>query len=106
MSIPAMKVFYDKDRGEVVPFTYDEVLPPDVNAARLWLFNRQPARWRERREIDLSGTIQHRIEQMTPEERLARLRELQAKAGLIIEAEVIESSDVEPESDQGSDGER
>jgi len=36
------------------------------------------------------GTLEHRISQMTPEERIARLRELQQKARLMIEGEASE----------------
>jgi hypothetical protein len=52
--------------------------------------NRQPERWRDKREVDHVGTLEHRISLMTPEERLARLRELQAKARLAIEGEAEE----------------
>jgi hypothetical protein len=34
-----------------------------------WLQNRQPGKWRDRREVDLAGTIAHQIARMTPEER-------------------------------------
>jgi len=36
------------------------------------------------------GSLEHRISLMTPEERLARLRELQQKARLSIEGEASE----------------
>lgn len=93
VAIPAVKIFYDKDKGEPVYAPYVERLPPDVNAARLWLFNRQSARWRDRKEVEVSGSLEHRISQMTPEQRIARLLELQAKAALIIDGEATE---VEP----------
>jgi len=38
--------------------------------------NRRPREWRERREVEVTGTLEHRLAQMTPEERLQRLREL------------------------------
>jgi len=41
----------------------------------------------ERREIEHSSSLEHRISLMTPEERRARLIELQAKAALVIEHE-------------------
>lgn len=39
-----------------------EHVPADVGAATLWLKNRQPDKWRDKQEIDLSGgvTIEHR----------------------------------------------
>ena len=49
---------------------------PDVNAASLWLRNRQPRLWRDRVEHEHSGTLEERISLMPVEERLARAREL------------------------------
>lgn len=92
MTVPAAKVVALKDRVETVE--YEEYLPPDVNAARLWLFNRDPKRWRDKREIEVSGSIEHQISAMTPEDRMKRLLELQAKAALVIEGEAVE---VKPE---------
>jgi hypothetical protein len=57
---------------------------------KLWLVNRQPGRWRERREIDVTLTLEQQIAALTPGQRKARLRELQIKAGLLIEGEVGE----------------
>ena len=65
--------------------TYTVHLPPDTNAAVRWLINRQPQRWRERKELDVSGSLEHRLAMMTPEQRWARLLELQAKARQVIE---------------------
>ena len=47
----------------------------------------------ERREIEHSGSLEHRIAQMSPEQRLARLRELQAKAALVIDGEADEGEE-------------
>jgi hypothetical protein len=44
----------------------------------------------ERKEVKHLGTLDHRISLMSPPERLARLRELQAKAALVIEGEAEE----------------
>ena len=41
----------------------------------------------ERREIEHMGSLEHRISLMTPEERLARLKELQAKANEMLAIE-------------------
>jgi hypothetical protein len=38
------------------------------------LQNRQPAKWRDRQQVDLGGTIEHRLAAMTPEERAADAR--------------------------------
>ena len=90
VKMPAVKVFYDKDKGEPVYAPYVEHLAPDVNAQRLWLLNRQPGRWRERREIDMTVSLEMEIARLSPEERAARLLELQAKAGILIEGEASE----------------
>ncbi len=34
-----------------------EEVPPDTNACSLWLRNRQPARWRDKQDIEHSGQI-------------------------------------------------
>src|SRR4051812_47469279 len=88
--VPAVKIFMPPGATEPVYAPYVEHLPPDVGAAKLWLLNRQPNRWREKREIEVSGSIEHQIAQMSPEQRLERLRELQAKAALVIECETVE----------------
>lgn len=90
MKLPAVKIFYDKDKGEPVYVPYVEHLAPDVNAAFRWLTNRRPKEWRERREVEVTGTLEHRLAQMTPEQRHARLLELQAKAAQVIEGEATE----------------
>ena len=61
----------------IVP--HQEHLPPDVGAAKLWLSRRQPDLWRERQQVDISGTLEHRLNQMTPEERAADAVELMAR---------------------------
>jgi hypothetical protein len=73
---------------------HQEHLPPDVGAAKLWLSRRQPDLWREKQQIDVSGSIEHRLSQMTPEERLKDAKEMRAKAiarlaelGMVIEHE-------------------
>jgi hypothetical protein len=55
-------------------------LPPDVGAAKLWLSRRRPDLWREKQQIDVSGTVAHRIAQMTPEQRAADAIELVRRA--------------------------
>lgn len=90
MKLPAVKIFYDKDKGETIYAPYVEHLAPDVGAAKLWLTNRRPKEWRERREVEVTGTLEHKVAQMTPEERRARLLELQAKAAQVIDGEATE----------------
>jgi len=69
MSLPAVKIFQGTPEGGPVIVPHQEHLPPDVGAAKLWLSRRQPDLWRERRQVDVSGSLEHRLNQMTPEER-------------------------------------
>lgn len=90
IKMPAVKVSFDKD-GTPLYAPYVEHLPPDVGAMKMWLYNRQPGRWKDRREVDMTITLEQQIAQMSPEERKARLVELQAKAaGMLIEGEAVE----------------
>ena len=80
--------------GQVIREEYTEHYPPDTNAQRLWLMNRQPDKFRDRQQIDVTGTIKHRLMQMTPDERAAhaldladRIRRRVAESGLLIENE-------------------
>lgn len=90
LRLPAVKIFLPKDKDEPVYAPYEEVLAPDVNAARLWLTNRQPRFWRDRREVEVSGGIEHQISILPAAEREARLQALLAQAGRIIEGEAVE----------------
>jgi hypothetical protein len=85
--VPSVKIFMPPSATEPVYAPYVEHLPPDVGAAKLWLLNRQPGRWRERREVEMTVSLEQEIARLTPEERRQRLRELQIKAGLLIEGE-------------------
>ena len=76
---PVVKIFMPAGAAAPVYAPYMEHIPGDVGAQKSWLFNRQGMRWRDRQQVEVSGTLEHRISQMTPAERLARLRELQAK---------------------------
>jgi hypothetical protein len=90
MKVPAVKIFQGTPDGDPVVVPYQEHLPPDVGAAKLWLTNRQPGRWRERREIEVLGSLEHKLSLMSVEERRARLAELTRKAALVIEGEAHE----------------
>ena len=46
---PAVKILPD---GTMIHYT--EHFPPDTAAAYIWLKNRQPHRWRERKEVDVN----------------------------------------------------
>mgnify|MGYP001569857900 CR=1 FL=1 len=51
------KAFFDKDSGNVVQGIEDVHVPPDTGAAAFWLKNKRPGEWRDRREIDISGSV-------------------------------------------------
>jgi hypothetical protein len=77
----------------IVPYTKEYA--PDTNAMRLWLLNRrgrgvaQP--WRERQEIEVSDPLAL----LTPEQRLAQVVEIMAKArALLAEPDPEDDADV------------
>lgn len=45
-------------QGVAIQTPTTRVYPPDTDAARWWLKNRQPQRWRDRTEVETSGTVQ------------------------------------------------
>lgn len=51
----AVKLFYDKDRGEVVEHEFVQHYPPDPTSMIFWLKNRQPDKWRDKQELDFSA---------------------------------------------------
>lgn len=56
---------------------YIEHVAPNVTAEIFWLKNRMPDKWREKQEIEHSGSLD--INAITPEERKARIEELTKK---------------------------
>src|SRR6266568_2738045 len=109
MSMPAVKIFQGTPEGGPVIVPHREHLPPDVGAAKLWLRNRQPEKWRERPEVNVTGTVAHRLSQMTPEERGAFALDLVAQAkrrlieaGVIIEHEPEPAPEIDPDDDDVS----
>lgn len=44
-------------QGVAIQTPITKVYPPDVEAARWWLKNRQPGRWRDRTEVEQSGSV-------------------------------------------------
>jgi len=91
----AVKVFEGTPESGPIVVRYIEHQPPDVGAAKLWLINRQPGRWRERPNLEANLTMEQHLAQMSPDERRARIIELRAKAAT---APVIEGAgnDAEP----------
>ena len=65
--------------SEIQEVTYDQHVPADTTAQIFWLKNRRPEKWRDKVEQHHSGEIT--LNQMTPEERKARIKALKAKHG-------------------------
>ncbi len=74
-----MKIFLPSRGSEPIYAPYTQHYPPDTKAALRWLMNRQPALWRDRQEVNVTGSLEHRLNQMTPEERAADAVELMAR---------------------------
>lgn len=56
MKVKTEKVQYDARRGQFVRTDTEEYIPPDVQAASLWLMNRQPEKWKPpRQRTELTG---------------------------------------------------
>ena len=73
----ATKVKVDKDREEVVITKIKRVVPPDTNAASLWLRNRKSANWQEK------SIVQANIIEETDDAKLeSKLALLLRKAGI------------------------
>ena len=49
----SVKIF--QYQGQIVKEEYTERFPPDVNAIRMWLMNRQPDMWRDRVAHEING---------------------------------------------------
>lgn len=73
----AVKIFMPSGAPEPIYAPFEEYYPPDTTAGIFWLKNRQPERWREKVEQVHSGGIE--ISNLTPEERRARIEQLNAK---------------------------
>ena len=72
----AVRIFMPAGAEAPVYAPYVERYPPDTTAALRWLQNLQPELWRERREVDLTGTLVHQVSKMSPAEREADALEL------------------------------
>ena len=104
----AVKIFLPSGTSEPVYAPYTEHYPPDTTAALRWLQNRQPAKWRDRQQVDVGGTIEHRLTAMTEAERAAEARAFseQLRQALIEarraqgEQRTIEGEATEVEEDQ------
>ncbi len=102
----ATKIFMPAGSEAPVYAPYVKHYPPDANAALAWLSRRQPDKWKDRKEVDVTGTVAHRLAQMTPEERGAfaldlaiQARQRLIDAGVIIEHKPEPAPDDQPEAE-------
>lgn len=49
----AEKIFYDSKTGKVVRVPYTEKYPPDTQAGRLFLMNKEPETWRDKVTVEI-----------------------------------------------------
>jgi hypothetical protein len=54
-TVDSVKIF--QYEGVPVEAGFQEHVPPDVNAIKLWLTNRKPAEWREKVDLEHSGEV-------------------------------------------------
>lgn len=64
-SHPAVKIFMPAGAKAPVYAPYTEHFPPDTAAASLWLRNRQPDKWRDKQDVEHSGSVT--LEQLVAE---------------------------------------
>jgi hypothetical protein len=93
----AVRIFMPAGAEAPVYAPYVERYPPDTQAASLWLRNRQPAKWRDRQEVNHTGTLEQRLAAMTPAEREAGAVAL----ALRIERRLAELTATTVEPDEG-----
>jgi Sodium Bile acid symporter family len=96
---PAVKIFMPSGADEPVYAPYLEHYPADVNAGFRWLYNRQPDKWRDRRNINVEGALDVRLAAMTPDERAADAVALVAR----IQARLAAVRLIEQASSDGDD---
>lgn len=73
------KIFNDQGTPLIVPTI--KHYPPDPTAGIFWLKNRQPAKWRDKQEIEHSGEVTSNISSLTTEELIKRAEAAKAIEG-------------------------
>lgn len=71
--------YFSSYEGVVTATPYTKHYPPDVAAQIFWLKNRRRQDWREKQDVEISGTIESRTRDLTQEERQKRLEALKSK---------------------------
>lgn len=63
------------DKGKITDqIEYTEHYPPDTTAAIFWLKNRQPEKWRDRKEVDANVNLGDELESLSDEQLEAIIR--------------------------------
>ena len=92
-SFDSEKIFNDK--GTIVRAQTREHIPPDINAIKFWLTNRDPENWQDKTGVDIQGSINLVAQTLST----AKQRVLQAKSSPpTLEADM--DSQVRPDEDQ------
>lgn len=82
---------YEDENGNTVEHTLmvtkvvTKEVQPDTTAQIFWLKNRRPQAWRDKQEVGLSGGLNNTTQNLTdmsPEERRARIDELNRRRGI------------------------
>ena len=98
---PAVKIFMPAGADAPVYAPYMEHYPGDVGAQKSWLFNRQRGRWQERQSVDMGGTLDVRLANMTPDERaadaVALVQRIQARLATLRAIDADNVTDAEEE---------
>jgi hypothetical protein len=86
-SYDAVKIFMPGGKGKPVIVPYREHMPPDTVACIFWLKNRRREEWRDKQEVEHSGSLQ--IKDLSLEEIRQRIAEELEKLGPILDLEAI-----------------
>lgn len=76
----------NEDTGEYEMVTTKEVvkeITPDTTAQIFWLKNRKPDTWRDKKDVDVGGSVHSVISSMTDDELTERIASLKGKLGVV-----------------------
>lgn len=76
----------NENTGEYEMVTTKEVvkeITPDTTAQIFWLKNRKPDKWRDKKDIDVGGSVHSVISSMTDDELTERIANLKGKLGVV-----------------------
>ena len=68
----SVKIFYDSKSGKIVESTFIEHVPPDPTSMIFWLKNRRKEEWRDKTDVEHTGTIKTVIVPSTPKDASTR----------------------------------